>query len=96
MQEMRAKQESIEKAHHAKIDELQKVVKSQSRTLETLQAFSDENVRKPTCGEAAQAGTVQPKASQKVITSPSLKASSTKASKGAVTALSVNQFAPRR
>jgi hypothetical protein len=96
MQEMRAKQESIEKAHHAQLDEHQKVVKSQSRTLETLQAFSDENVRKPTCGEATQAGTVQPKESQKVITSPSLEAPSTKASKGVVTALFVNQLAPRR
>jgi hypothetical protein len=59
VREMRAKQESTEKAQHPKIDELQKVVERQNRTLEALHALSEESVRKPTYSEAAQAGNIQ-------------------------------------
>ena len=76
VQEIRAKQESTEKAQHAKIDELQKLVESQSRTLEALNALSEESVRKPTYSEAAQAGAVQPGTAQKVTASSSPLASS--------------------
>jgi hypothetical protein len=76
VQEMRAKQESTEKAQHAKIDELQKLVERQNRTLEALHALSEESVRKPTYSEAVQAGTVQPREAQKVTVSSSPKESS--------------------
>ena len=73
---LRAKQESTDKAQHAKIDELQKVVESQNRTLAALHALSEESVRKPTYSEVAQAGTVQPREAQKVTVSSSPKESS--------------------
>lgn len=76
VQDMRAKQESTEKAQHAKIDELQKVVESQNRTLAALHALSEESVRKPTYSEVAQAGIVQPREAQKVTASSSPKESS--------------------
>lgn len=76
VQDMRAKQESTEKAQHAKIDELQKVVESQNRTLAALHALSEESVRKPTYSEVAQAGIVQPREAQKVTASCSPKESS--------------------
>ena len=76
VQEMRAKQESTEKAQHAKIDELQKLVERQNRTFEALHALSEESVRKPTYSEAAQAGAVQLGTAQKVTTSSSSKGSS--------------------
>lgn len=76
VQEMRAKQESTEKANHAKIDELQKLVESQNRTLAALHALSEESVRQPTYSEVAQAGIVQPREAQKVTTSSSPKESS--------------------
>lgn len=76
MQEMRAKQESTEKEHYAKIDKLQKVVKDQNRTLEALHALSKESVRKPTYSQAAQAGAIQLNEAQRVTTSSSPKQSS--------------------
>jgi hypothetical protein len=76
VQEMKAEQESTKKAQHAKIDELQKVVESQNRTLAALHALSEESVRKPTYSEAARAGTVQLKEAQKVTTSSSPRGSS--------------------
>ena len=76
VQEMRAKQESTEKAQNDKINELQKLVERQNRTLEALHALSEESVRRPTYSEAAQAGTVQLQEAQRVTTSLSLKGSS--------------------
>lgn len=76
VQEMRAKQESTEKANHAKIGELQKLVESQNRTLAALHALSEESVRQPTYSEVTQAGIVQPREAQKVTTSSSPKESS--------------------
>lgn len=53
VQEIRAKQESTEKAQHAKINELQKLVERHNRTLEAVHALLEESVRKLTYSEAA-------------------------------------------